>query len=94
MNIAEVEPNQGNIDVEGVITEKSEPREFSKFGRSGKVCSATLKDDSGEITLTLWNEEADDFKVGDKVKITNGYVKEWQGEKQLSAGKFGKLEKL
>ncbi len=30
--------------------------------------------------------------VGDKVHITNGYVSEFQGEKQLTTGKFGKLE--
>lgn len=94
MNISEIPANQGKIDVEGVIAEKSEPREFSKFGSAGKVCSAVLKDDSGQVTLTLWNEQVEDFNVGDKVKLTNGYAKEWQGDKQLSTGKFGKLEKL
>ena len=34
----------------------------------------------------------DKVKVGSKVKISNGYVKEFQGEPQLTAGKFGKLE--
>ena len=29
-----------------------------------------------------------------KVKITNGYVSEFQGELQLTTGKFGKLEVL
>jgi len=53
-----------------------------------------LQDDSGVITLTLWNEQADEFQVGDNVKVSNGYVNEWQGEKQLTAGKFGKLEKV
>lgn len=81
-------------EVEGTISEKSEPREFAKFGKQGKVCSATFKDESGEITLTLWNEQADEFNIGDKVKVTNGFIKEWQGEKQLSAGKFGKIEKI
>ena len=46
------------------------------------------------ITLTLWNADCDTFAVGDKVKITNGYVSEWQGELQLGAGKYGKVEKL
>lgn len=93
MKITDVVPNQGNVTITGEITEKSEPREFSKFGKQGRVCSATIKDDSGTITLTLWNDEIDTFVVGEKVKITDGYVKEWQGEKQISAGKFGKIEK-
>ena len=40
----------------------------------------------------MWNEQADQVNVGDTVKISNGWVGEYQGEKQLSTGKFGKLE--
>jgi len=32
--------------------------------------------------------------VNQKIKISNGYVKEWNGELQLSAGKYGRLEVL
>ena len=63
-----------------------------KFGKPGRVCNAKVKDDSGEITLTLWNDDIDRVKIGDKVHIINGYVSEWQGEPQLTTGRFGKLE--
>ena len=92
MKLGELRVGQGKIDVEAEVIEKGEPRSFQKFGKEGKVCNATLKDDSGTIKLTLWNDEVDAVKIGDKVKITNGYVSEFQGEKQLSAGRFGKLE--
>lgn len=92
MKLGELRAGQGKIDVEAEVTEKGEARTFQKFGKEGKVCNATLKDDSGTIKLTLWNDEVDAVNVGDKVKITNGYVSEFQGEKQLSAGRFGKLE--
>ena len=94
MKISELQVRQGNVEVEGEITNKEEARSFNKFGKEGKVCNATLKDDSGEVKLTLWNEQADQFNVGDKIKISNGYVNEFQGEKQLTAGKFGKIEKV
>jgi replication factor A1 len=42
--------------------------------------------------LTLWNQDIEKVKQGDTVRITNGYVNEFQGEKQLTTGKFGKLE--
>ena len=54
----------------------------------------TLKTDSGEIKITLWNDDCENINEGDKVKVVNGYVREFQGEKQLSAGKFGKIEKI
>lgn len=92
MNISEIKPKQGKIEVKGKIIEKEEPREFNKFGNAGRVCNATLEDTSGKIKLTLWNDEIDKVKVGDKVKITSGWCGEFQGEKQLTAGRFGKLE--
>jgi len=89
-----LQPKQGNVNVQGILSEKGEVREFQKFGKPGRVCNAKVKDDSGAITLTLWNDDIDKFEVGDKIKITNGYVSEWQGEKQLTGGRFGQLEKL
>ena len=90
--IKDLQPKQGKVDIEAEVIEVSPVREFNKFGKIGRVANAKIKDESGSITLTLWNEEIDKVKVGSKIKITNGYVSEWQGEKQLSAGKFGQIE--
>ncbi len=94
MAISELKAGQGNVTVEGEITEVAPSRTFEKFGKSGKVANATLKDDSGQIKLSLWNEQVDLVKQGVRVRITNGYVNEWKGELQLTTGKFGKLEIL
>lgn len=92
--ISEIQARQGSIELEGKIIQKDKPREFEKFGNKGKVCNCTIENESGEIKLTLWNDDVDKFNVGDKIKITNGYCNEFQGEKQLTAGKFGKVEKI
>ena len=92
MKISDIQARQGKIDVEAEVVSKEEPKEFEKFDNKGKVCGCIIKDNSGEIKLTLWNDDVEKVKVGNKVKITNGYCNEFQGEKQLTAGKFGKLE--
>lgn len=92
MKVNELQPNQGKVEVQVEVVSKEQPRTFSKFGKDGRVCNAIVKDDTGQIKLTLWNDEVDQISVGDTVHITNGYVKEWQGELQLSAGRFGKME--
>ncbi len=92
MHVKELYPRQGKIDIEVEITDISEPRSFERFDKKGRVATATVKDETGTIKLTLWNDEIDKVKVGDKIKITNGYCSEFQGEKQLTAGRFGKLE--
>jgi len=91
LKVVDLKPRQGKIDIEVEVLDISEVREFSKFGREGRVATARVKDDSGEIDLTLWNESIDEVSVGDTVKIENGYVSEFQGNPQLTAGKFGTL---
>lgn len=94
MELKDVQANQGNIDVVIHIVEKEEPRSFEKFGKTGRVCKAKVKDDTGEMKLTLWNDDIESVNVGDKVHLQNGWCSEYQGEKQLSSGKFGKIEIL
>jgi replication factor A1 len=94
MKISELFVRQGGVEVEGTIKELNEPRIFNKFGKELKVADAILEDDSGAIKLTLWNEDIEKIKAGDKVRISKGYVNEYQGEKQLTSGKFGKIEKI
>lgn len=92
MQIKDLQPRQGNVDIVAEITEKSDARAFDKFGQSGKVATATLKDATGTVKLSLWNEQVDMVNKGDTIRIQNGYVKEYQGEKQLTTGRMGKIE--
>lgn len=94
MKISELKVGQGKADIEAVVKQVGDTRSFNKFGRELKVANAIIEDDSGSIKLTLWNDEIMKVKTGDKIKITNGFVNEFNSEKQLTAGKFGKLEVL
>jgi|SRR3989344_1107348 len=92
MKVSELKPNQGKVDIEVEVKSLGEPRVFNKYGKDLKVLNAVVFDDSGEISLSLWNDDTEKVKVGDKVKISNGYVSEFNGTMQLTSGKFGKLE--
>ena len=94
MKVSEIKIKQAVPEIELEIVSKGEIREFANDRGSGKVCNAAAKDDSGEIKVTLWNEQCDHVNEGDKVKLENGWCGEYQGEKQLSTGKFGKLTKV
>ena len=94
MKISELNIGQGSVEVEGTVKEIGEAKTFNKFGKDLSVANAMLEDDSGSIKLTLWNDDVKRFKDGDKLKVVNGYVNEFQGEKQLTSGKFGSLEKV
>tara|TARA_Y100000310_G_scaffold344898_1_gene460324 strand:+ start:1825 stop:2247 length:423 start_codon:yes stop_codon:yes gene_type:complete len=94
MLIKDIQANQGNIDLVLTITNKDSVREFEKFGRSGQVCNLTGKDESGDVKITLWNDDVNKVSLGDKIHITNGWCSEFRGERQVSTGKFGQLEVL
>ena len=93
MKIKEVLAQQAATLENVEVTEKADVRTFQKFGKEGRVCNANIKDDSGEMTLTLWNDEIDAVNEGDKISIVDGWVSEWQGNKQISAGRNGKITK-
>lgn len=91
MKIADLKVGQ-KADLEATITDIGDVRTFVRFGRPLRVITATLEDDSGKVKMSIWNEDIDKVKVGDKIKVTNGFCKEFQGEKQVTTGKQGTLE--
>lgn len=95
MKVADLK-DRARVDViELEITSKSEPREVNtKFGEQLRVADCVGKDDTGEVTLTLWNDEIAQVNEGDRIRITNGWVSSFRNKLQLSAGKYGKLEIL
>lgn len=94
MQIKDIKPNQNVTLSEVDVVSVGDIREFEKYGKSGRVCTLKIKDASGEAELSLWNDDVEKFAAGDRLKITDGWVKEWNGKLQISSGKTGKLEKL
>lgn len=92
MFISDLKPNQAVDDIVLEIVDKGETKEFTNFRGKIRVANAKVKDSTGECTLTLWNDEADRYSNGQKVRITNGWCKEYRGEIQVSSGKYGKIE--
>ncbi len=91
MKISELTSGTGNVNLEAEVVSIATPREINKYGRTLRVADVTIRDDSGTITLVLWNENIDKISEGAKIKIENGYVNTWQDNVQLTLGKFGKL---
>lgn len=91
MDVKDLQPNTSVDVLELEVVEVEEPREFTNFRGAGRVANARAKDASGEIKLTLWNDQVDQVKPGDKVTIANGWVKDFRGELQVSTGRLGTL---
>lgn len=95
MLVKELKPRMGVPEIVLELVSKGEVRPFATQRAEGRVCTAAAKDEKGdEVGLTLWNEQCSQFEEGDKVKLTNAWTSEFQGNIQISTGKQGTIEKL
>ena len=59
MAIKDLKVGEGKVDVIFDVVEKGDIREFQKFGKTGKVCTAKVKDESEEmVSIVLEFEDA------------------------------------
>ena len=92
MKISEIRRGNSGVSVEAKVIDISEPREVNtRYGKK-QVADATLEDDSGQISLTLWEDQINSITIGDKVSMSGGYVTEFRDKLQLNIPKSGKLE--
>jgi replication factor A1 len=92
MLISDLKANQPIDFIVLEIVNPGEAKEFTNFRGQVRVANAKVKDETGECSLTLWNDDAGKFSKGQKIKITNGWCKEYRGEIQVSSGKYGRIE--
>ena len=93
MKIKELQTGMKRVEVEADVVDKGNPRQVQSrmSGETFNVSDVVVQDETGNIKLTLWNEQIDQVNVGDRIKIENGYITSFKGEIQLNVGKYGKL---
>jgi len=100
-NLAEVKiidlANQRkNLKVIGKIIKKDETREvLLKTNNSPhQVCDATIADETGCISLSIWDEDIPKVQENKTYCIENGYISTFRGAMKLNVGKFGKIYEI
>lgn len=92
VKIENVKPLEKRLNIVFMVTERSEEREINKrTGETHRVCDLTVADETGIITLTLWNEDIDAVKDETVYKLSNGFANVFQNSLRLSKGKFGNI---
>jgi len=98
INISDISLNMKNISIAGRVKEINRISSFNKKdGGVGHVGSFLLTDSTGDIRITLWDENVNilndnDFKVNELVKIVNGYAKSGRyGGVEIHVGRNGKV---
>ena len=94
IKIAQMVPGMRKINVIGKIIELAPIREYNKNGRSGKIGSFVLADDTSNVRTVLWDENHIDLIAKGKIKedvvveVGNGSIR--NGE--LHLGSFSEIK--
>lgn len=92
MKINEIKRGISNVSVQAKIIDISEAREVNtKYGKRN-VADATIEDETGQMGVSLWEDQINSVAVGDTVIINGAYVTEFREKLQLSIPRTGKLE--
>ena len=94
--IADIQP-ETKVNIIARIVRIPTIRTYEKNGKEGKVASIELKDDSGQISYTLWNQNVDlisslGLEDSDTVKILNARARERtnrDGDSEISLTHWG-----
>ncbi len=80
VKVGDVENGMRDVTIEGVVSSVSSVNTFNRAdGREGRVVSVFLRDETGEIRVSLWNEKTEGIRrlrKGSVVRITGAYTKE------------------
>ena len=96
--VADLTVSSSLVDLIVTVVSKSEIRELRRStGEVLKVSLILVGDETGMITLTLWDDKAElvrNYVEGDALHLHGVSVRERLGELQLTLGKSGELEKV
>jgi len=84
-SIADLRIGLKHVSLRAKVIDKSEVRALqSRNGSCLVLCSATLSDGTGQIRLSLWNNQIDSVAKNDTVIIREATVRNFRGEMHLS----------
>lgn len=93
IKIGDITPESRHINLHGKVIEKADPRTVQfQDGSEHKVCEILLADETGCVSLSLWDEDIEKVQKGSVISIKNGYVSIFRNTMQLNAGKYGQIE--
>ncbi len=94
LTVEELSPEDDDVEITGKIAELPTPRAVSTRYGQKRIVTVVFEDDTGQIDLTLWEEEIDAIEEGANVQITGAYVREWADDIQLNIGRDGEIKQV
>jgi replication factor A1 len=96
MKVKELSPGMRKIEIVVKVVKKEKPRTVTvkRDGSQHQVADLLVGDDTGMVSMSLWDDMISQIRENDIIQISNGYVGEFGGKIQLNIGKFGQWTRL
>jgi len=88
IQIGQIEDGMKGIEIKGLVEAIFPIKEFEKGGKKGKLKSFILSDPTGEVRVTLWNDQAEKYELtkGSEIILSNVLVSSYNEKKQVTLG--------
>ena len=90
--IKDLTPNSKQVNILAKVVTVGEPKEvMGKYGESKRVAEAVIGDESGLVTMSLWNDQIGKIAKDQIIFVDNGYVSLVRGHMRLNVGRYGNM---
>lgn len=84
-----------SVNIKVTVSNISESKQITTGkGVEHEILEVEVKDETGMMMLVLWDEKVIPLKVGDLLRIENGFVTSFKGKWRINVGKYGEIAKL
>lgn len=95
MNIRDLKPGMSSVNVEVKVLKTAEvQRVTTGRGIEHEIQEFEVEDETGTITLVLWDDKIMSLEAGDLLQIENGFVTSFKGDWKINVGKYGEITRI
>jgi replication factor A1 len=95
LNIRDLKPGMSSVNIRVTVSEILKHKQIiTGKGVEHEILEAKVEDETGAMTLVLWDEKILPLKVGDVLQIGNGFVTSFKGQWRINVGKYGEITKV
>jgi len=95
VDIRDLKPGMGNVDIKVKVSNISKSKQIiTGAGVDHEIVELEVQDETGSMTVVLWDDKIIPIKVGDTLQIKNGFVTSFKGVWRINVGKYGNAVKI
>ena len=81
-----------HVNMEVKVLGAAEPKRIiTGEGAEYMILEVEVGDETGSMIMVLWDDKIAPLKIGDALKIENGFVTSFKGSWRINVGKYGKI---